>query len=805
MAINRGNGGVTGKRNKPSHGGDTITNFLSSENYEVPQEVSEVDVTVIAGGGGGGNTSGEQGGGGGAGGFRTATNQPVIGGSSIPVSVGAGGAAAADGGNSIFGNTLNPITSEGGGKGGSGGNPAPGPAAGTGGSGGGGGWNQTGAAGNTPPTSPAQGTAGGNGQITNVANMRGGAGGGGASVTATVGVGDPSPKGPTNAAGVGGRGAIATIRGVNEYLAGGGGGGSLNSTSSWATQVGAGGEGGGGKGAVDSTAGVAGTANMGAGGGGRSGPTAGTAGGSGIVIIKQKDKANGVYNMNSQYDYKKINQWPDRNPYLVGNSIRYNVGDSPHMDFTPSATSHPGKFTISTWIKKCDNTSGNDQVIIGATTDSDTTAALDFRGSGDNFKLQFYNAIGGTANNGFNIETNRRFRDPSAWYHVVAAVDTSKSSYTTGVRIYINGKQETSFGATTYNQNVTTPFCTNGSKVTLGARPTDDAQELNGYIAETHFIDGLALGCEYFGENDPDNKDIWRPKKYMFDNYGTNGFQLKFENSAVGSAGASMQGTDTSGNGNHFSTTNLAVTDHTSDSPTNNFATFNDLYGSNTQTNGYRTTLTEGNCQAASQADGKSSGVSSMGVASGKWYAEFKQTASSHANNYAIVGVHSDLTPMLHNNPNGNGVLGYSPHGYGYWGYNATTSNGNKMNDDSSSNYGESYDTDDIIGLAIDLDNGAMYVSKNGTFQASSDPTSGASKTNAIFALPAASTKPDGFYFMVVGDTSSSQTATWQANFGNPPFAISSSNSDANGHGDFEYAVPSGYFALCSKNLAEFG
>ena len=66
MAINRGNGGVTGKRNKPSHGGNTITNFLSSENYEVPQEVSEVDVTVIAGGGGGGNTSGQQGGGGGA-------------------------------------------------------------------------------------------------------------------------------------------------------------------------------------------------------------------------------------------------------------------------------------------------------------------------------------------------------------------------------------------------------------------------------------------------------------------------------------------------------------------------------------------------------------------------------------------------------------------------------------------------------------------------------------------------------------------------------------------------------------------
>ena len=98
-----------------------------------------------------------------------------------------------------------------------------------------------------------------------------------------------------------------------------------------------------------------------------------------------------------------------------------------------------------------------------------------------------------------------------------------------------------------------------------------------------------------------------------------------------------------------------------------------------------------------------------------------------------------------------------------------------------------------------------MYVSKNGTWQASSDPESGASKTNAIYALPAASTKPDGFYFMVVGDSGSSQTATWEANFGNAPFSISSGNSDGAGHGNFEYAVPSGYFALCTKNLAEYG
>ena len=56
-----------------------------------------------------------------------------------------------------------------------------------------------------------------------------------------------------------------------------------------------------------------------------------------------------------------------------------------------------------------------------------------------------------------------------------------------------------------------------------------------------------------------------------------------------------------------------------------------------------------------------------------------------------------------------------------------------------------------------------------------------------------------------VGDSSSANNVTWQANFGSPPFSISSGNSDANGYGNFEYAVPSGYYALNTKNLAEFG
>ena len=121
----------------------------------------------------------------------------------------------------------------------------------------------------------------------------------------------------------------------------------------------------------------------------------------------------------------------------------------------------------------------------------------------------------------------------------------------------------------------------------------------------------------------------------------------------------------------------------------------------------------------------------------------------------------------------------------------------------SQTSFGNSYTTGDIIGVALDLDNNAIYFSKNGTFQNSGDPTSGSSKTNAISVTDPSSTV-EGGYFFAVGEATS-ETSTFEANFGNAPFTISSGNSDAEGHGNFEYAVPSGYFALCTKNLAEYG
>ena len=109
-----------------------------------------------------------------------------------------------------------------------------------------------------------------------------------------------------------------------------------------------------------------------------------------------------------------------------------------------------------------------------------------------------------------------------------------------------------------------------------------------------------------------------------------------------------------------------------------------------------------------------------------------------------------------------------------------------------------------MIGIAMDLDNNKLYFSKNGTFQNSGDPTTGSTGTGA-FSIAAASTTHDEVYYFAGGSNKNNDTTRMDFNFGNPAFSISSGNADANGHGNFEYAVPSGYFALCTKNLAENG
>ena len=178
------------------------------------------------------------------------------------------------------------------------------------------------------------------------------------------------------------------------------------------------------------------------------------------------------------------------------------------------------------------------------------------------------------------------------------------------------------------------------------------------------------------------------------------------------------------------------------------------------------------------------------GLKSGKWYAEYKPT---------VVGTNATMRFGIESSDF------HAADGLCNVAASAWASNGNKGRNATDTSHGDSYDDDDIIGVAVDLDNGAIYFSKNGTWQNSSDPESGASKTGAAYTDILTILPSGGYMFAFNFSYNNSQQETVQANFGNPIFSISSGNSDGNGYGNFEYAVPSGYYALCTKNLAEYG
>ena len=245
-------------------------------------------------------------------------------------------------------------------------------------------------------------------------------------------------------------------------------------------------------------------------------------------------------------------------------------------------------------------------------------------------------------------------------------------------------------------------------------------------------------------------------------------------------------GADVSGQGNHFLTdSGFTSQSQTTDTCTNNFSTMNIL--DNYYFSG---TFSQGNLKIVSDAGVEGYATNTMPVSTGKWYWEMKITSSG--SNRDQIGIadkvidNTDFSPISGNNR----YEGY----YGYTGNHYSPDTGNVS-------YGASFTTGDIVGVALDLDNHKLYFHKNGTYQNSGVPTSGSTGTGAI----AVATDPhDGVYYTTLANIHNT-ASTFEANFGNPTFSISSGNSDANGYGNFEYAVPSGYFAICTKNLAEFG
>ena len=451
--------------------------------------------------------------------------------------------------------------------------------------------------------------------------------------------------------------------------------------------------------------------------------------------------------------------------YEISNSLRFNDADSPHLTRTPSSSGNRRTWTMSCWFKKCED--GLNHTLFS------TTGTQDIRFASNERFLVY-----GESKSIFN--TNRLFRDPSAWYHIVVACDTTQSTASNRVKLYVNGTQETDFETNSQpSQNYDWNF-NHTVEQGIGERTSTAGLNPHGYLADFHWIDGQQLDPTYFGETN--DNGVWVPIKYT-GTYGTNGFFMEFQQTGT-SANSSGIGADTSGNDNHLTPANLAATDITEDTPTNNFATMLPiLYTSDV------VTFSEGNVKlvGSSSADGGGSWASIVPT-SGKWYAEVKNNVAVTSQlGLATVDTWSDARNML-----GNGTFLYAQDNNTAVKLRQGGSTANASVSGGSNSY-STWSNNTIINIALDMDNGKAYFGINGTYMNSSNPADG---TNS-FSLHTDYTS--GVTFACGLDA-----ATVEWNFGNPSFAISSGNTDGK-YGNFEYAPPSGYYALCTKRLAEFG
>jgi len=463
--------------------------------------------------------------------------------------------------------------------------------------------------------------------------------------------------------------------------------------------------------------------------------------------------------------------------YEVANSCRFDDGSTDYLNRTFSSDTNRTTYTISVWIKR--SKISDETFIIAADVSAGAGNTRDFVRIESNDQLRY--TIGGGA--AADVKTTQVLRDVSAWYHIIVAVDTTQATSSNRVKIYINGNQVTDFATSSYPaQNHVGDFNDNILH-RVGMDTNNTSNGWNGYMSEFVFIDGSQLDPTSFGEFDEDT-GIWKPISVSGLTFGTNGFYLPFENSAA-------LGQDDSGNGNNFTVNNLTSIDQTTDTPTNNYATFNPLIYNPAQAN-YNPLFSNGNTTGASNTtvNAFSNARATLAMTSGKWYAEFKITSTDSNMQIGLINYQSGFRST------NNWALWYQQDGA----VSFEASGSIYINNSLSGTSFSGYTTGDIMQVAFDRTSEKVWLGKNGTWFNSGDPSNG---TNELLNL-SSTIGDDEFWTFAVGFYHNN-SEVWDANFGNPTFTISSGNSDGNGYGNFEYAVPSGYYALNTKNLAEYG
>ena len=439
--------------------------------------------------------------------------------------------------------------------------------------------------------------------------------------------------------------------------------------------------------------------------------------------------------------------------FPISNSLRFEDGDSALLARTPSSASNRDTWTWSAWVKR-GNIGAAKGLFAAPEGTSGNTAYLDIIFTADDqLAVSSYATL--------YRKTTRLFRDPSAWYHIVVAVDTTDGTADNRIKLYVNGVQETSF----VTNNAKTQDQDTGINSAVVHEIGDGGNHFDGYMAEVNFVDGSQLTPSSFGET---KNDIWIPKNTSGLTFGTNGFRLQFKQTGTGTASTSTIGADTSGEGNHWTSNSLVASDVVPDSPTNNFATMNPLFRG---TNNNRT-ISEGNLKYQPSTDDIF--VGNFGIYSGKYYYEICVNDVEGTNNY--ISLTQETTTGFQDSVNyrsGSGEIIDDLSGASTQTSLSNASNG------------------DIVSISADLDGGTVQFKLNNS------------------NVGSAVTIPSGTYFAAIGNGNSSISGAkiFTFNFGqDSSFAAAKTaqnNADGNGIGDFYYAPPSGFLAMCTSNLPD--
>jgi hypothetical protein len=436
--------------------------------------------------------------------------------------------------------------------------------------------------------------------------------------------------------------------------------------------------------------------------------------------------------------------------YQISRSLRFNRADSAYLTRTPASASNQKTWTWSGWVKRGKlnanqvffNAGNNGFVVrLNETTDY----------------LEVYNFSGGYQ---LQIITSQVFRDPSAWYHIVIALDTTQATDTNRIKLYVNGAQVTSFYGTSTYPSQNADLLVNGTNVHALGLLNTIGQYFDGYMTEVNFVNAQALTPSSFGQTNAQT-GVWEPIAFS-GTYGTNGFYLNFSDNS--NTTAATLGKDYSGNGNNWTPNNFSVSagagnDSLVDSPTSygtdtgvggtvrgNYCTMNPLSNSGT--------LTNGNLDFVANASSTSKSIfATLGVSSGKWYWEMTVTTTGNSY-YPGLGIETNTaaSPDVQS--------GDTASGYMYLASGQKYNNGTLV-----SVAGGSFSNGDVIGVALDMDGGTIAVYKNNT------------SIGQLYSGITGTARP-----VVVGSGSTAGTM----NFGQRPFA---------------YTAPSGFKALCTQNL----